>query len=203
MNRIRFTLALVGASACVLGVSALAARQPTIQDEVDMAKGMEEWQKAMTPGPQHEALARHIGTWDVTMKMFQAPGAPPMESKGTAVVSWRIENYWLQEEFSGEMMGMPYKGFGLHGYDNYKKQYVSSWVSNMSTSILNQQGSLSQDKKTLTMFGTMDEPITGEKGKIVRSQVTTIDDDHFVFRVDEVQYGDPFTVVEIDYVRRK
>ncbi len=34
-------------------------------------------------------------------------------------------------------MGMPFEGMGIDGYDNLAKQYVSTWVDNMGTGIMN------------------------------------------------------------------
>lgn len=187
----------VGASLALPG----AVAQP---EPPDMEEMMRVWQEAATPGPMHESLAEDIGTWDVTSKMYmQGPDAPPMESRGVSEIRWIIDGRWLIEEFKGEMMGEPTTGYSIMGYDNYKKQFVACWFDSMSTAMINFHGSRSADGKTLTMFGTMDEPMTGEKGKTVKFVSRTVDADTRHFEIQEVQYGEPFTVVQMTYTRRK
>ncbi|HYE62629.1 MAG TPA: DUF1579 domain-containing protein [Phycisphaerales bacterium] len=176
--------------------------QPDHQMQPDMAKMMAAMEAASTPGANHKLLEQWIGTWDTTMKIMM-PGAPAMESKGRAEVSWLFEGRWLQERVDGDMMGQPMKGLSIIGYDNFNKCFVSSWVDNHSTAMITSTGSLDQTGKVLTMFGRMDEPMTGEHNKTVRFQTTFVDKDTRKFTIDEVQYGQPFTVVEITYKRAK
>jgi len=103
----------------------------------------------------------------------------------------------------GAMKPVPMNGLGLTGYDNNRKLYSMMWTDSMSTGFHTGSGNLSQDGKTMTIFGTMDEPMTGEIGKMVRYTTRVISPDRFVFEIHEVLYGDPFKVVEIQYTRRK
>jgi hypothetical protein len=88
---------------------------------MDPAKMMEMMPK---PGPEHAALMKDVGTWDcnVTCNM---PGAPPMVSKGSEVVT-AFGPFWTHSEFRGEMMGQPFSGAGMMGYDPTKKVYVGT-----------------------------------------------------------------------------
>ena len=38
------------------------------------------------------------------------------------------------------MMDMSFTGMAIEGYDNVKKKFVSSWIDNMGTMILNSEG---------------------------------------------------------------
>ena len=69
-----------------------------------------------TPGPEHEMLKKDVGTWDATVEMFMAPGAPPEVSKGTDTVTM-MGGFWQLAEFKSEMMGQPFEGRGAMGYD--------------------------------------------------------------------------------------
>jgi hypothetical protein len=53
------------------------------------------------------------------------------------------------------------------------------------------------------MFGTMDEPMTGEMGKTVKYVTRFIDDNTFKFEAWEVMYGSDFIAFEITYTRAK
>src|SRR4051812_25261959 len=46
----------------------------------DMAKAMAK----MQPGPEHQELAKQVGTWDVAATFWMDPAAAPQESKDTA-----------------------------------------------------------------------------------------------------------------------
>jgi hypothetical protein len=44
----------------------------------------------------------------------------------------------------------PYQGFGIYGYDNQAKEFVSVWIDNHSTGIMQGKGKLSDDGKKLS-----------------------------------------------------
>jgi hypothetical protein len=176
--------------------------KPDHQMTPDMAEMMKALEASARPGPNHKLLERWVGKWDTTMRMIM-PGAAPVESRGTAEFSWLMEGRWLQEKMTGDMMGHPMQGFSITGYDNFNKCFVSTWVDNHTTMMVHSSGSMDQSGKVLTMFGKMDEPMTGEHNKTVRFQTTIIDEDTHRLNIDEVQYGPPFTVLEITYKRVK
>jgi hypothetical protein len=126
---------------------------------------------------------------------------PP--TAGSAKFEMMMDGRYLLQTYKGNMMGQPMEGMGIMGYDNNRKLFVNSWVDNFMTGIMPMKGNLSEDGKTLTMIGEMDEPMTGEMGKAVRSRTIWIDDNTFKFTMDEILYGEPFTVVEVTYTRKK
>ena len=81
---------------------------------------------------------------------------------------------FLQQEFSGEMMGSPFEGFGIMGYDNHTKKYVSTWVDTMGTAILYFEGTAGPDGKSITQTARYDDPV---QGPMEWRSVTTIVDD--------------------------
>jgi hypothetical protein len=76
------------------------------------AKEMAAWATAMMPGLEHQKLAARSGTWDLDMKMWMAPGMPPMESKGEAVCEMVLGGRFLREVVKSEFMGSPFEGIG-------------------------------------------------------------------------------------------
>jgi hypothetical protein len=170
---------------------------------VDMQAGMEAWMKSMTPGENHKWLEQFVGEWETTTKMWMSPGAPAQESSGAASCKLTFDGRFLEEDYNGTMMGMPFKGRGITGYDNNRKLFKGVWYDTFGTGMMTSVGNLSKDRKTLTMLAEMDEPMTGEIGKPVRYQVTIIDNNTHKFKMDEIAYGEPFTVFEITYTRKK
>jgi hypothetical protein len=84
-----------------------------------------------------------------------------MESTGTAEFKVLLDGHYVQQEYAGQMHGQPYTGLGTHGYDNLKKQYVTSWIDSMGTGIFTMEGTASSDGKTITLKGSHPEPNGG------------------------------------------
>src|SRR5215207_815100 len=88
---------------------------------------MEEMMKkagaACTPGSAHQALEPLVGEWNVEVKTWMTPDAPPVTSKGTAKSTWTLKGRFVQQEFSGEFMGQPFHGISFTGYDNVRQKY--------------------------------------------------------------------------------
>jgi hypothetical protein len=139
---------------------------------------MEAMMKAMSPGEPHKAIVRMAGEWTFTTKAWMAPGQPPAESTGTMHAESVFDGRYVQSNWKGDFMGMPFEGRGTDGYDNVAKQYVSSWIDNMGTGILYQTGNCQPDHKTCTFAGDLWDPMTGKK-TTMKSVMTWIDDNNF------------------------
>jgi hypothetical protein len=166
---------------------------------------MKRWQDFMTPGDAHKKLEALVGTWDAEVKSWVAgPKSEPNISKGIAEYKMSLGGRYLLEEVSAEMMGQPMSGVGYTGYDNFKKKYVGFWVDNMGTGMLTMEGTLDKDGKSITMWGRMDEPTTGEKDKKVKYVTRIIDADKHMFEMYDLStWGDKNPVMEITYTRKK
>jgi hypothetical protein len=175
------TLAVVSLSLLALATPALAQMPPM-----------------PTPGPEHEMLRKDVGTWDATVEMFMAPGAPPEVSKGTETVTM-MGGFWQLTEFKSEMMGQPFEGRGATGYDPAKKKYVGTWVDTMTPGYYTVEGTYDAATKTLT--ATMEGP--DPSGAVAKTKETTQwkDADSRVFTM----YAPDGTTVgmRITYKRRK
>ncbi len=166
---------------------------------------MKRWQESMTPGDAHKKLEVFVGSWDAEVKTWMSgPGTEPAVSKGTSEQTMSLGGRFLQQTYTGEMMGQPMNGVGYTGYDNFKKKYISFWIDNMSTAMSHLEGSIDKDGKVITMWGTMDEPMTGEKGKKVKYVTRVIDNDKHLFEVyDVTSWGEKTPVMVIAYTRKK
>lgn len=200
--------------AACLSIAALTSAAVHLQDEKpkrfthatpkSMEEGMARWMQTLKPGPAHERLAELLGTYDVTMRMWMAPGAPAMESKGVDEITWWAEGKWLQSSWSIEMMGQPTKGLAILGYDNFKERYVWTKVDSMQTTIYNAFGHFDQSGDNLILWGTIDEPMTPEQDKQVKYVYRGFGQDNFVLEVHDMMIGESNTkVLEFAYVRRK
>jgi len=187
----------------LLSLTSLAQTQTKKEMSAEEKAAMDAMMKAATPGDAHKKLASMVGTWDVTVKMFPQPGAPAQESKGSSENKWVLGGRWVQENFTGDFMGMPFSGIGYTGYDNIKKQYIGTWMDSMSTSMMASSGTADASGKSYEFSSTMDDPMSG-KSMPVKSKVTVTDDDHHSMEMwSPGPDGKMFKMMEINYTRKK
>ncbi len=141
----------------------------------DSAAMMKAWEAYMTPGKPHDMLKSQDGKWDAKITSWMSPGAPPTESKGTATNRMIMGGRYQEAKFTGSFSGMPFEGQSITGYDNSKKVFVSTWVDNMGTGIMNLEGPWDEASKSVTFTGSMLDPTTGKECK-VREIMTFVDD---------------------------
>ena len=135
--------------------NAVATPQMSKEEEAAMAEMMQ----LGSPGDGHKVFAGLAGTYDVVAKMWMNPAAPPMESKGTSTKTVLWDGRYLAEEFSGDMMGAPFQGKSITGFDNQKKKYIGTWMDSMSTAIMYSEGTYDAGSKTLTLTSKMYDPM--------------------------------------------
>jgi len=141
---------------------------------------LEAFMKLSQPGEHHAHLKQMVGTFDVEMEMVMAPGAPPQKSKGVQKSAMLLDGRYLHSDYTGDMMGMPFRGMSLMGYDNQKKKYFNAWVDSMSTGILVFEGTCDQTGKVFTFTGEYDDPMTGRHLK-VRNVSKFVSPDKYTF----------------------
>ena len=197
MNLMRKTLTVA-----LLGAGAFFTCAAFVQDGQPLPDGMKRWQEACTPGPAHKDLARFLGSWDTETTILGM--GEPMKSKGTAEWKWLFEGRFIQQDWSGDMMGQPIKGQMTMGYDNFKQKYTTASVNTMETVLLTSEGNFDQSRQTLITYGKLDEPITGEIGKTFKSVWRFAGTDKVTFEVHDLAIGETNTkVFEVVYTRRK
>lgn len=141
------------------------------------ADEMKKWQDFMTPGAMHKWLAKYNGTWDVEMTSFMDP-ANPQKSNGTGVYTSLMNGLYQAGDFKSDMMGMPFQGHSITGYDNAKKLFVSTWVDNFGSGIIYMTGTYDEASKTLHMKGTQTDPMTG-KDAFIRQEMKVVNEDSY------------------------
>jgi hypothetical protein len=194
---------LVVVAALAIGADEKAkSAKPAAGGAMDEKAMMEAMAKYSTPGAEHKALEQFVGTWDTNVKMWHAPGTPPMESTGTAENKMALGGRFLEQHFEGNMMDQPFTGMGYTGYDLYKKEYVGTWMDSMGTGIMRSTGKADPSGKTMTMTGTMDDPVQ-KKSMPFKEVVKVVDNDHHVFEMwSPGPDGKMFRMMEITYTRK-
>jgi hypothetical protein len=168
----------------------------------EVAASMAEMEKLGKPGAEHEKLKSLVGKWDAVVKAWMGPGEPTV-SKGTAEIQSILDSRYVQETFSGDMMGQPFKGLSTTGYDNKKQKYVGTWIDSMSTTMMVSEGDMDPTGKVLTQNATVYSPML--KKNVNVKMITRIEsnDKHVMEMWEPGRDGKDVRTMEITYTRKK
>ncbi len=139
-------------------VAALAVTAFGTAAAQEAAPDMQAMMAAATPGPHHAQLAKRAGSWKTHSTMHMGPDQPPMQSTGTAVLETVMDGRFVQEITKAPMMGMPWEGRGIYGYDNARKKHISTWYDSFGTMIMQFEGDCEGNCKTVTTKSNYFDP---------------------------------------------
>ena len=161
-------------AACLAALTAVLAWPVSAHDHggemtPEQKAEMEAYQKAGTPGEAHQKMAQAVGDYTLEVKSWHAPGTEPTIEAGTATRKMILDGRVLVEDVSSSMMGQPFTGHGLHGYDNTSGKYWGTWNDSMSTGVMVSEGTCDADQ-ACTFTGSWIDPV---KKETVTSRMTT------------------------------
>lgn len=186
----------------VLNTSIAMAKDKKPEKQMDMQAMMDTYSKLATPGEPHKQFATLAGSWTTKTKSWMEPNKPPTESTGSCEQKMLLGGRFLQQECTGEMMGQPFTGIGVSGYDNHTKKYVSTWMDSMDTGIFFMEGTASADGKTITQKGQYDDPIEGLMK--LRTVTMIVDNNTEIFEMYGTgKKGKETKMMEIAYTRKE
>ena len=163
---------------------------------------MKAWQENMTPGKYHQWLASMNGDWDAKVSMWMDPTQPPDVSQATTKNEMIMNGLYQRSAHNGNMMGMPFMGESIMGYDNSKKEFIATWIDNFGSSIMLMKGQLDEANNTLTLRGSMMDPATGQDMQ-VKEVFTKLSEDSHKFEMFMVMGDQEIKNMEITYSRKK
>ncbi|MGE5810386.1 MAG: DUF1579 domain-containing protein, partial [Ignavibacteria bacterium] len=140
--------------------------------------------------------------WKTVTKWWMDPSAEPMVSEGTAVNEMIMGGRYLKSTHSGIMMGQPFEGIMIEGYDNTKKEFVSTWIDNMGTGIMFSAGKYDEPSQSITFEGSMVDPMTGSDVKY-KQTVKIIDQNKHMMEMYDVSKGTEIKMMEIEFTRKQ
>ncbi len=196
MNRFIYCMVALGL--------ALAPGSPAWAEKTgapDMDAAAAAMDAATQPGESHAFLAGMEGSWTVTTRIWTIPGQPPETSEGASKKRMIMGGRYLQDQTHTKMMGSPFAGFGVTGFDNATSEFVATWIDNMSTTIVVSKGQ--RDGDTLNLTGSFLDPVSSQK--VAMRQVTrVIDADRHIFELYMTMPGlKEQKSMEMEYVRAK
>lgn len=134
---------------------------------------MENWMRNATPGPQHEKLAKESGEYEVSMVDRGVPMTGNAKIEMILDGRVQVQNFWM------DYNGMPFKGFGMTGYDNFTQRYWFTWNDNMSTGLYSLWGNEEDGGKRIVFEGLMDKPGLNMKQCHTKHIFTYLNDNEF------------------------
>ena len=120
---------------------------------------MSAYEAAAAPGPEHAALARMAGSYDLAIKSWNTPDGGPSLESGTATRRLILGGRVMVEEMEATMMGQPFTGIGMHGFDNVSGKHWSTWADNLSTGLMVSEGSC-DDAGACAFTGSWNDPVS-------------------------------------------
>lgn len=166
--------------------------------EMNQDEQMKIWMDYMTPGPMHEMMAKHTGTWKMVSKMWMDPNAEPMVSEGTVDAEMILGGRYLKMVAKFPMMGMQTEGWSLEAYDNGKKEFINIWIDNMGTGVAISTGKYDEATKSIVYKGKMYDPLS-QKDTEFKSVSKMINDNEMTFEMYGNFDGKEVKMMEINY----
>jgi len=188
------------------GFTAVRERPETLFDSWRSEAPTRDFQKRLEvegrPGPAHQALESLAGNWRAEVKCWIEPDGPPEVSLGSARIFWTLSGRFLEEEFHGEMMGRPYTGRTLMGYDNIKQTFNRVSVSDIQTSMFTCEGRGEHGNKLITMEGRATCVATNRKDIPMRTVMRILSPAKHIFEMFDRSTGENARTMEITYTRK-
>jgi hypothetical protein len=178
----------------------------SVSDGKSDTPNLEDLAALSVPSEPHELLATTVGTWDVTIRIWTdpEPGAEPASmAMGTAVGRWILGERFVETIYEGEVLGRPFEGLKIEGFDKAEERYVSTWRDNLGTYTLVFKGACEDSCKERVMSSSFLEPVSKQTFRI--KGVTTItDEDAYNYESFVITpNGQEFKNMELDARRRK
>lgn len=172
---------------------------------VDSATAQKAWMEYATPGAMQKMMADWCGDWNGEGSMWMAPDAAAITASSTMSTKMIFDGRYQEGTYEGNMMGMPFQGKMTMGYDNAKKEFVSSWIDNMGTGILNTSGTWDDASKTLTLQGEQSDPTRPGKTCHFRETLKIVDNNTQIMSMygPDMKTGKEFKTMEIKLTRKK
>ena len=153
----------------------------------------------------HQQLARLVGNWEGTSKVWFEPGEPVDESPVTGTMRAVLDGRFILHEYQSKFGDKPLEGLALYGYHLELEQYQSAWVDSFhnNSAIMFSKGE--RKDPAFSMLGsyvyvTPEQELQGGW----RTQIDVLSDDEIVITAYNIMPGEAETkATEIVYKRKK
>ena len=164
-SRLTMTLTILLLTAWVTAPS-LASPRPQdeeIEGEAEEVQG---------PGDPQSHLAATVGEWNMAIRVWTHPEGEPVETSGSATSHWILGENFVQTRLAGEVLGSPFEGLRIEGYDAVAERFVSTWRDSRGTYTLVFRGQCDATCGIRTMSADFIDPASKTELRI--KSVTTL-----------------------------
>ncbi len=169
---------------------------------IDSAEMMKAWESYMTPGTEHQWMAKTAGNWKAECSFYKPDGSVMSTSPGIkAETKMVLGGRYLQSNYKGMMDGMPFEGMNTMAYDNARKIYISTWIDNMGTGLMYAEGTFDKDHKVMTFKGNATDATSGKQIQF-RETFTIVDDNNQLMEMYDTKDGKEAKTMSIKLVRK-
>ena len=154
---------------------AVEAPKKTVATEPNQDDMMKAWQTYMTPTDVHKMIAQSDGVWTGEVSHWMTPDAAATTSECHCTNRMVMGGRYQVSDYTGDFMGSPFEGMGTLAFDNAKKVFISTWIDNMGTGVMVLQGPWDEKTRSISLKGTMVDPMTGKDTK-AEEKFTIVDD---------------------------
>jgi hypothetical protein len=130
---------------------------------------------------KHAFLQRFVGEWETSTSALGLPN-----ENGTATFKMILGGRFLDGLSSGTIAGVPYVSRTTIGFDNFKNLFCSTFIDDLNTSMRFANGSLDESGSILSLHGTIDHWMNGERDKPCLYRFKSIDDSQFTFELLDI-----------------
>jgi|ERR1041384_838184 hypothetical protein len=113
------------------------------------------------PGPEHKQLEAMVGMWDDEIKVWFAPGKPPMKFKGTRQNRMVLGGRFLLSESKSGEAEMTIETMSIIGFDRRHKKFTTVGYDTMGTYYVTGAGPYDESRKAIVMYGEDVDPALG------------------------------------------
>lgn len=166
----------------------------------DMEQMMQMYIEMSKPDEHHAKLAQHAGKWKQTIKHFMDPSAPPEVTTGTYTITPIMGGRFFDERADSTMMGLPFEGRAISGYDKVAGHYFSVWLDNFGTGVLMMTGDYNS-KGQLVLEGEYSDPMSPSGKSWMREVLTSQGNDRSMMEMYGKMDGQVVKMMEISAVR--
>jgi Protein of unknown function (DUF1579) len=142
--------------------------------------------KPDSPGTVHKWLAGLAGKWDVTVEYTL--GEKRFEGKATCEAKLILDGKFLEQHYNSILQGKPYHVLQILCYDVARQKTIEIKLDNLSTTVMHNEGSASDDGKVLTNLGEHLDPRTKKPYKL-RTVYTILGPDKFTLEWFQTEQG--------------
>lgn len=210
-------LALAGGAGVLIGQATgpgvpAPAGVLAVQEQMDPEAMLRAWQEAGAPDEHHKQLHYFVGQWTTEMKSLM-PGGEAFNSTGKASYEMIMGGRFLKSTYEGDMMGLPFTGHSLGGYNKVDRRWEALWMDTVSTAMYYYTGEKTDDG--WVYMGSETDPMTRQTMR-TKDVITVHGPDHFSFtrhypnpenpanpdNPDNLGEGDWVAGFKIDYKRK-